>query len=83
MMQEKVSFFSSLGFETLQTDIGMAKKTVKQRVFDAKNYEESIGHNFRALSRAILAEIANLCNLPSKLHSKRGPFTTLWDPLTP
>ena len=77
MKQEKVSFFSSLGFETLQTELGMAKKTVKQRVFDAKNSEESIGHHFRALSHAIFAEIDNLCDLPSEMHPKKGPITTL------
>ena len=61
----------------------MAKKTVIHRVFDAKNYEESIGHYFRALSHAILAEIDNLCNLPSELHPKKGPINTIGDPLTP
>ena len=55
----------------------MAQKIVKEGVFDAKIYEESIGHDFRALSQAILPEIDDLCKLTSELHTEKGPFTTL------
>ena len=55
----------------------MAKKHAKEGVFDAKNHGESIGHDFRALSQAILPEIDDLCKLPSELHTEKGPITTL------
>ena len=42
----------------------MAKKIAKEGVFDAKNHKETIGHDFQALSRAILPEIDDLCKLP-------------------
>ena len=61
----------------------MALKIVKEGVFDAKIYEESIGHDFRALSQAILPEIDDLCKLTSELHTEKGPFTTLKKPLNP
>ena len=55
----------------------MAKKIAKERVFDAKIHEESIGHDFIALSQAILPEIDDLCKLTSELHTEKGPITTL------
>ena len=55
----------------------MAQKIVKEGVFDAKIHEESIGHDFRALSQAILPEIDDLCKLPSQLHTEKGLFSTL------
>ena len=55
----------------------MAKKHAKEGVFDAKNHGESIGHDFRALSHAILPEIDDLCKLPSQLHTEKGLFSTL------
>ena len=55
----------------------MAQKISKERVFDAKNHEESIGHDFKALSQAIFPEIDDLCKLPSEVHTEKGPFTTL------
>ena len=55
----------------------MAQRIAKERVFDAKNHEESIGHDFKALSQAILPEIDDLCKLTSELHTEKGPFTTL------
>ena len=55
----------------------MALKIVKEGVFDAKIHEESIGHDFIALSQAILPEIDDLCKLTSELHSEKGPITTL------
>ena len=55
----------------------MAQRIAKERVFDAKNHEESIGHDFKALSQAILPEIDDLCKLPSELHTEKGPFSTL------
>ena len=54
----------------------MAQKIAKEGVFDAKIHEESIGHDFIALSQAILPEIDDLCKLPSELHTEKGPFTT-------
>ena len=54
----------------------MDKKHAKAEVFDAKHHGESIGHDFRALSQAILPEIDDLCKLPSELHTEKGPFTT-------
>ena len=54
----------------------MAQKVVKEGVFDAKNHEESIGHDFKALGQAILPENDDLCKLPSELHTEKGPFTT-------
>ena len=54
----------------------MAKKTVNYRVFDAKNHEESIGRDLKALSHVIMAEIDNLCKLPCELHLKKEPITT-------
>ena len=55
----------------------MAQKIAKEGVFDAKNHEESIGHDFKALSQAIFPEIDDLCKLPSEVHTEKGPFTTL------
>ena len=55
----------------------MAQRIAKERVFDAKNHEESIGHDFKALSQAILPEIDDLCKLPSELHTEKRPITTL------
>ena len=55
----------------------MAQKIAKEGVFYAKNHEESIGHDFKALSRAILPKIDDLCKLPSELHTEEGPFSTL------
>ena len=55
----------------------MAQKIVKEGVFDAKIHEESIGHDFIALSQAILPEIDDLCKLTSELHTEKGPFTIL------
>ena len=55
----------------------MAKKIAKERVFDAKIDEESIGHDFKALSQAIFPEIDDLCKLPSQLHTEKGLFSTL------
>ena len=55
----------------------MAQNIAKEGVFDAKNHEESIGHDFKALSRAILPEIDDLCKLPSELHTEKEPITTL------
>ena len=55
----------------------MAQKIAKEGDFDAKIHEESIGHDFKALSQAILPEIDDLCKLPSELHTEKGPFTTL------
>ena len=61
----------------------MAQRIAKERVFDAKNHEESIGHDFKALSRAILPEIDDLCKLPSQLHTEKRLFSTLLTPLNP
>ena len=55
----------------------MAKKIAKERVFDAKIHEESIGHDYKALSRAIFPEIDDLCKLTSELPTEKGPITTL------
>ena len=55
----------------------MAQKIAKEGVFDAKNHEESIGHDFKALSQAILPEIDDLCKLPSELDTEKRPITTL------
>ena len=55
----------------------MAQKIAKEGVFDAKNHGESIGHDFRVLSQAILPEIDDLCKLPSELRAEKGPITTL------
>ena len=55
----------------------MAQKIAQEGVFDAKNHGESIGHDFKALSQAILPEIDDLCKLPSEPHTEKGPFTTL------
>ena len=55
----------------------MAQKIAKEKVFDAKNHEESIGHDSKALSRAILPEIDDLCKLPSEMHTEKRPITTL------
>ena len=55
----------------------MAQEIAKEAVFDAKNHEECIGHDFKALSQAILPEIDDLCKLPSELHTEKGPFSTL------
>ena len=60
----------------------MAQKIGKEGVFDAKIHEESIGHDFKALSQAILPEIDDLCKLPSEWHTEKEPITTLWHPLT-
>ena len=60
-----------------QKEPGVAQRIAKERVFDAKNHEESIGHDFKALSRAILPEIDDLCKLPSQLHTEKGLFSTL------
>ena len=60
----------------------MAKKIAKERVFCAKNREESIGQDFKALSQAILPEIDDLCKLPSEPNTEKGPITTLSHPLT-
>ena len=60
----------------------MAQKIAIEGVFDAKNHEESIGHDFKALSQAILPEIDDLCKLPSELHTEKRPITTLQYPLT-
>ena len=60
----------------------MAQNIAKEGVFDAKNHEESIGHDFKALSRAILPEIDDLCKLPSELRTEKRPITTLLHPLT-
>ena len=60
----------------------MAQEIAKEGVFDAKNHEESIGHDFKALSQAILPEIDDLCKLTSELHTEKGPITTLQHPLT-
>ena len=60
----------------------MAKKHAKEGVFDAKNHGESIGHDLRALSQAILPEIDDLCKLPSELRTEKRPITTLLHPLT-
>ena len=56
---------------------GVAQKIVKEGVFDAKIHEKSIGHDFIALSQAILPEIDDLCKLPSQLHPEKGLFSTL------
>ena len=55
----------------------MAKKIAKEGVFDAKNREEYIGRDFKALSQAILPEIDELCKLPSEPNTEKGPFSTL------
>ena len=55
----------------------MAKKIAKEGVFYAKNREESIGHDFKALSRAVLTDIDDLCKLSSELNTEKGPITTL------
>ena len=55
----------------------MAQKIDKEGVFDAKNHEESIGHDFKALSQAVLPEIDDLCKLPSEPNTEKGPFSTL------
>ena len=55
----------------------MAQSSAKERVFDAKNHEESIGHDFKALSQAILPEIDDLCKLMSELHTEKGPIPTI------
>ena len=74
MKQEKVAFFNPLSFKKSPE---WPKKLPKKRVFDAKNHEESVGHDFKALSRAILPEIDDLCKLPSELRTEKGPITTL------
>ena len=55
----------------------MAQKIAKEGVFDAKNHEESIGHDIKALNQAILPEIDDLCKLPSETNTETGPITTL------
>ena len=55
----------------------MAQKNAKTQAFDAKIHEESISHDFKALRQAVLPEIDDLCKLPSKLHTEKGPITTL------
>ena len=55
----------------------MAQKIDKEGVFDAQNHEESNGHDFKALSQAILPEIDDLCKLPSEMHTQKRPTTTL------
>ena len=55
----------------------MVQKIAKQGVIDAKIPEESIGHDFKALCKAILPEMDDLCKLPSELHTEKGPITTL------
>ena len=59
----------------------MAPKVVKEGVFDAINHEESIGHDFKALSQAIFPEIDDLCKLPSETNTETGPITTPLHPL--
>ena len=49
----------------------------KAEVFDGKTHEESIDHDFKALSQAILPKIDDLCKLPSEPNTEKGPITTL------
>ena len=55
----------------------MAQENAKTYVFDAKIHGESINYDFKALCQAVLPEIDDLCKLPSKLHTEKGPITTL------
>ncbi len=55
----------------------MAQKIAKEGVFDAKIRKESIGHDFKVLSQAILPEIDDLCKLPSEVRTEKGPITSL------
>ena len=74
MKQEKVAFFNPRSFKK---SLEWPKKNGKKEVFDAKIHEESIGHDIKALSQAILPEIDDLCKLPSELHTEKKPITTL------
>ena len=74
MKQEKVAFFSP---PSLKKSPEWPKKLPKKGFFYAKKREESIGHDFKALSQAILPEIDDLCKLPSELHTEKKPITTL------
>ena len=74
---KKWGFFQPTKFQKSTKNTWNGKKIAEKGGFDAKNHEESIGHDFKALSQAILAEIENLCKLPSEPHFKKGPITTL------
>ena len=71
MTHEKVRFFSAHQVSKIHKKYLEWQKNAEKGVFDAKNHEESIGHDFKALSQAIWAEIENLCKLPSELHFKK------------
>ena len=68
MTHEKLTFFQPTKFQKSTKNTWNGKKIAEKGVFDAKNHEESIGHDFKALSRAILPEIDDLCKLPSELR---------------